>query len=83
MKPKSRAIVELLDSITEGIAKEELEHDKEVKRHTKELARLRTAMGKIRAHLYCENEGVGEHCGACKHGIVIKDIEKHLKGNKP
>lgn len=31
---------------------------------------------------YCENEGLSEHCGACKHGIVIKDIEKHLKGGK-
>jgi len=82
MNPKTLAAMELLDSITEGIAKEELAHDREVKRYIKELARLRTAMGKIRAHLYCENEGVGEHCGACKHGIVIKDIEKHLKGGK-
>ncbi len=31
---------------------------------------------------YCENESLSEHCGACKHGIVIKDIEKHLKGGK-
>lgn len=32
---------------------------------------------------YCENESLTGRCGACKHGIVIKDIEKHLKGGNP
>jgi hypothetical protein len=31
---------------------------------------------------YCENESLSEYCGACKHGVVIKDIEKHLKGGR-
>lgn len=57
MNIKSHAVMELLDTIVEGIAKEELAHNREVERHTKELARLRTQMGKIRAHLYSEMKG--------------------------
>jgi len=31
---------------------------------------------------YCENEIYSVLCGACKHGIVIKDLREHLKGGR-
>jgi len=57
MNIKTHAAMELLDAIVEGIAKEELAHNREVERHMKEIARLRTQLGKIRAHLYGEVKG--------------------------
>ena len=57
MKISARAAMEHLDKIVSEIAKEMLAFRYvEVERHTKEIARLRTALGQIRAHLYAWSE---------------------------
>jgi len=50
------AIAVELDKIVGEIAKEELAHMREVERHTKEIARLRTALGRIRAYIAAKEQ---------------------------
>jgi hypothetical protein len=48
----AKVAMEHLDRIVSEIAIEQLAHIRDVDRHTKEIARLRTDLGQIRAYIY-------------------------------
>ena len=56
----AKVAMEHLDRIVSEIAAEELAHVREVERHTKEIARLRTDLGHIRAYIYGKAKGAKE-----------------------